>query len=172
MSAKNKSAAAAAYIPDMEDWWSEGESQAPLRQGRPRHRANRAPQPLPAQAEVQGVSRVERKKAAERNRLLMYLTLGVFILCLFLQVNRYAQIASQTKRISRLVNEIKQLENDKSNLTLRLSARENINRVREEAMYNLGMDYPTEGQVKVVALGALPPESLSQMAVNLADSAQ
>lgn len=165
MRANYRKAAGAAYIPDMEDWWDEKAS--PARQNRPRHRVNRVP--APAQGPREGAPRAARRKLAGRNRLLMYATLGVLVVCLFLQVNRYAQMAAQTKRISKLVNEIKQLETDRTNLELRLSARANIERVRDAAMYNLGMDYPDEGQVRVVTLTALHPEVRSQMAANQAD---
>lgn len=167
MSANYRKAAGTAYIPDMEDWWDDKASNAPARQNRPRHRVNRVPAPAPVMRER--APRAERRKLAGRNRLLMYATLGVLVICLFLQVNRYAQMAAQTKHISKLVNEIKQLETDQTNLELRLSARANLERVRDAAMYNLGMDYPAEGQVRVVTLTALPPEVRSQMAVNQAD---
>ena len=165
----NKKAVGTAYIPDMEDWWDDDQTPALPRQNRPRHRAGRIePAPMPARS----ARRVDRRKATKHNRMLMYVTLGVLAACLFFQVNRYAQIASQKQPIVQLVNEIEQLETDKTNLELRLSARANINRVREEAMYNLGMDYPSEGQVRVITVGALSPESLSQMTASMVDSAQ
>ena len=86
-----------------------------------------------------------------------------------MQVNRYAQIAQRTKKISALVGQIQALESDKANLELRLSARENLKRVRDEAMYNLGMDYPQEGQVRVVSIGTAAAQP--QTAANSAELA-
>lgn len=162
-------AAGAEYVPDMEDWWGEiSPLNAPGPRTRPRRRSAR---PLPVQAEpIAG--RAIRRKAVNGSRVLMMLTLGVLVVCLFLQINRFAQIAAQSKHIASLVNEIKRLEGEESNLNLRLSARENIERVREEAMYNLKMSYPGEGQVRVVSLNVMSAETLAQMAAISADSAQ
>lgn len=168
MSARNDFGGA--YMPDMEDWWGEGApASAPSRQKRPRPRS----QTLPPQIKGRpGQSRAQRRRAQNLSRALMYMTIAVLAVCLFLQVNRYAQIASQTKRISALVTQIKNLESDQANLQLRLSARENLKRVRSEAMYNLGMDYPAEGQVRVVALNGTSAQLQAQTAANTADSAQ
>ena len=164
-------ASGSARIADMEDyWWDNGAQpkQAPGRQTRPRRRTQQPPIQSPGRRQ----SRQDQGKAERISKMLMYTTLAVLVVCLFLQVNRYAQIASQTKRISTMVNEIKQLETDKANLELRLSARANIDRVRDEAVHNLGMDYPNEGQVRVVALGEVTAETLALLAANSADSAQ
>lgn len=157
-----------AYMPDMEDWWSQEEPVSqPSRQKRPRPRAQNLP---PVVKGRPATSRAQRRRAQALSRLLMYMTLAVLAVCLFMQVNRYAQIAAQTKQISTLVTQIKNLESDRANLELRLSARENLKRVRSEAMYNLGMDYPAEGQVRVVALGST--QIPAQTAANSANSAQ
>ena len=166
-----RAASGSARFSDMEDYWWEGSAQplqTPGRQTRPRRRTQQMPPHTPGRKQ----SRQEQDKAERISKMLMYTTLGVLVVCLFLQVNRYAQIASQTKRISTMVNEIKQLETDKSNLELRLSARANIDRVREEAVHNLGMNYPNEGQVRVVALGEVTAETLALLANNSVDSAQ
>lgn len=167
MSQYRNRAVGAERMPDMDEWWKEGTP----RQARPRSRAGRV-QPPVAELYDKGPRRSERRKVYKHSRLLMYMTLVVFMVCLFMQINRYAQLASQTKQISQLTAAIKQLDTDKSNLELRLSARENISRVRDEAIYNLGMNYPSEGQVRVIAFDTVSPDALSQIAANSADSAQ
>ena len=160
------------YTPDMEDWWGvpSEEVQPPHRQKRPRYRQQNL-SPAFAPPGKTGRRTLKRRDQA-LSRALMYVTLGILILCLFLQIGRYAQIAAQTKRISGLVNEIKQLETDKSNLELWLSTRENLKYIQAEAMNNLGMNYPAEGQVRVVALSGLTTDQQSQTAAIPADSAQ
>ena len=156
-----------AYTSYEEKWWAqEIPNSPPSRQKRPRQRGQTLPDQLkgrPAQ------SRVQRRKAPALSRFLMYMTLAVLAACLFMQVNRYAQIAQRTKKISALVGQIQALESDKANLELRLSARENLKRVRDEAMYNLGMDYPQEGQVRVVSIGTAAAQP--QTAANSAELA-
>ena len=157
-----------AYTVYEENWWAqESPAGVPSRQMRPRQRGQTLPDQIkgwPAQ------SRVQRRKAQALSRFLMYMTLAVLAACLFTQVNRYAQIAQRTKRITALVGQIQALESDRANLELRLSARENLQRVRDQAMYNLGMDYPKEGQVRVVSAGVLTAAQ-PQTAAELANSA-
>jgi len=158
-----------AYAPDTEKWWGEGQPAQPYsRQNRPARRAQRLPEQVKRRA-YSGRARRHREQAL--NRTLMYMALGMLVLCLFVQVNRYAHIASQSKEILTLVNQIEELKNDQNNLKSRLSVKENLAYVRDQAMYNLGMDYPGEGQVRVVAVaadGSIP----SQTAANSADLAQ
>lgn len=156
---------------DMEDWWGDEQDakKAGSRQQRPRHRVQHLP---PTVKELSPRARAARRKAQSTGRMLMYMTFAVLAACLFIQVNRYAQIASQTKRISALVSEISDMEADRANLELRLGAQERVKRVQQLAMYELGMTYPAAGQVRVVALNGLTTDQQTQTAAISADLAQ
>lgn len=92
-------------------------------------------------------------KANKLNKALMYMTIALLMTLLFVQIGRLAQISGQTKQIAQLSNAIRELGNERSNLEVRLSMQQNINRVRDEAINKHGMVRPDNGQIRVVALG-------------------
>lgn len=140
-----------AGLAERETWWDNGlsgQEYQPPRQKRPGRRA----QNLPPQTRMRSSrSRQKRRKEQMLSRALMYATLSLLAVCLFLQVSRYAAIAGRTRHINTLHALIKEADSDRTNLELRLSAREDLQRIREAA-FAMGMDYPAEGQVRVVAL--------------------
>ena len=113
--------------------------------------------------------RAVRRSRAEKsaiNRAMMYLTVAVLILGLVMQVGRLAEIASSAKRISTLTAEIKELRGERENLEVRLSMQQNLDRIRDQAINKCEMTYPTEGQIRVVALMGSGSEPLTQTASN------
>ncbi len=103
-------------------------------------------------------------KAGKLSKALMYMTLTLLLTLMFVQIGRLAQIAGQTKQISSLSASIRQLNNEKANLEVRLSMQQNINRVRDEAVYKLGMIHPDEGQIRVISLNGYYASAQTQMA--------
>lgn len=86
------------------------------------------------------------------SRLLMYITFVLIVALCFVQITRLANIAQNTKQISNLSTEIRRLASEKTTQLQRLSMQQNITRVREEAIYKLGMIQPEDGQIRVVSL--------------------
>jgi len=112
---------------------------------------------------------VLRRGRLERNsvsRAMMYLTAALLVIGLVVQVGRLAQIASSAKRISTLTVEIKELRGEKENLEVRLSMQQNLNRIRDEAIYKCEMVYPAQDQIRVVSLLGSGSEPLTQTASN------
>ncbi|MDL2206156.1 cell division protein FtsL [Eubacteriales bacterium OttesenSCG-928-N13] len=96
--------------------------------------------------------RADEIKASKLSRILMYATIALALMLVFMQISRLAELAGQTKQIATLVTGIRELQNERNNLEVRLSMQQNINRVRDEAVYKLGMIQPEEGQIQVVSL--------------------
>ena len=86
------------------------------------------------------------------SRALMFATIALVAVGLFIQISRTAAISAQSKEISQLRSAIQELTVEQQYLQITLSTRQNIDRVRDEAMGRLGMNYPVEGQVRVVTL--------------------
>ena len=103
---------------------------------------------------------------AAMSKALMYLTVALLATALFVQIGRLSAIAAQNKQISVLTSEIKALESEKANLEVRLSMQQNINRVRDEAIYRLGMTRPEDGQIRVVSLNGYSVSTRTQTADN------
>lgn len=127
--------------------------------------------PVRCQANVRFEDAPITKRAPQRDmransmsRVLMYCTLALALALVFTQIGRLAQIAGQTKQISALTSNIRELQNEKNNLQVRLSMQQNINRVRDEAVYNLGMVRPDDEQIRVVSLNAHSANALTQTA--------
>jgi len=112
----------------------------------PRFAGSRPLEPRPPERQPEA----DVRAAPSLSRVLMYLTVALLMALLFVQVGRLAQIASQAKRISTLQASIRELQNEKGNLQVRLSMQQNPTRVLEEAIYRLGMIRPEDGQIRVI----------------------
>lgn len=167
------SGAPGAHSQAADKWWPDDGAQ---RSG-PRHRKPSRPQmdgrryaqPYPERAagQPQAAARPARKQelnTSSVSRILMYAFVALLLTLSFVQIGRLAQIAAQTKKISSLTASIREMQNEKSNLTVRLSMQQNINRVRDEAVYNLGMIHPEDGQIRVVSLNGHSVNALTQTA--------
>ena len=86
------------------------------------------------------------------SRIAMYIFVIVMLALLFTQVTRLAQIAQFSKQITSLKSDIRTMIGDNSNKSVRLNMQRDINRVREEAIYKLGMIQPEEGQIRIVTM--------------------
>ncbi|MDO4547293.1 MAG: hypothetical protein Q4D04_04275 [Clostridia bacterium] len=148
---------------DINDWWSDA-IYTPSRQSRPRRHAQSLPQAL----KKPGRTRVERRRAQALNRIGMYMAIALAVCCFFVQVARYAQIAINSKQISSLNSEIAELENQKENLELRLSARVNSERLMNEAMAMDEMQLATDEQTRYIALDAQKTRQQTILAANTA----
>lgn len=93
-----------------------------------------------------------RAAKARFNRTMLKVMGCVLMVCLFVYITRMAVIASGSKNIEGLRNEITALENNQQYLNIQLTARANPQRVYDEAVNRLGMGYPDESRVNMVVL--------------------
>lgn len=95
---------------------------------------------------------LQRKRTIRMNRIMLGATTTLVMLCLFAYISKMAAISSTAKEINQTRKEISNLKEEQQYLEVVLSARQNLDRVRDEATGRLGMNYPEEGQVQVVSL--------------------
>ena len=107
---------------------------------------------------------VQARRPARSHSGMLRLTVCVAVLCLFVYIARMAAIANGAKEISRIQTEIEQLVGEGQYLQVKLAARQDLDRVRDEAMGRLGMRYPREGDVRVISLGGYRDEPVVQTA--------
>ena len=93
-----------------------------------------------------------QEHAARLNRGILRVAICLVMICLFVYISRMATIASGAKEISQIRQEIAQLKDDQQYLEVMLAARQDLDRVRDEAMGRLGMNYPAEGRVQMISL--------------------
>jgi len=101
------------------------------------------------------------------SRMLMLVTLAMIVAGFFVSVNRMAGIAEQSRRLEELRGAVRELTVEQQYLEITLATRQNLDRVRDEAMGRLGMGYPTDEQIRVVSL---PPEYYAGGATVTADN--
>lgn len=107
-----------------------------------------------------------KRRAAQINRAMLWLTTGIVMVCLFVYVGRMAGISADAKEISQIRREISELEEEQQYLEVLLAARQNLTRVRDEAIGRLGMGYPQEGQVQIVSLSGYSTSVNTQTALD------
>lgn len=91
-------------------------------------------------------------RTARFNRNMLKVVGAAVMVSLFVYISRMAVIASGSKTINTLRSEISALESNRQYLEISLSARQNLDRVYDEAVGRLGMSYPDAGRVRVVSL--------------------
>lgn len=140
MSDKMKRAAKANRALDTEDWWGDFDVNTPPPPIRtaPR-RPYRAPQ--------------KKKGMSAGSTAMMLLTCVLFVACLCIQIFRISVITSQNKDIQELLHEIEELESEQRNLKVRMDLQMNEERIEDEALNRLGMEYPSEENVRKIAIG-------------------
>lgn len=150
MSRIAKRASGTDFVPDMDQWWEES-PKSPER--RPVLRVYDNPAYRAARPSVRPtVSSRKRRRANAVSRALIYMTVALLVTGLAVQIGRLSQIAAQAKSISTLSAEIRELDSEQQNLQVRLSLLQKSDRILDVAMNKLGMNYPEEGQVRVVSL--------------------
>ena len=119
----------------------------PTGSARPATAVRRSPSPKSAAA------RMRRERAERMNRMMLRMTIALIAVSLFVYIGRMASISANAKEIAKIRQEITQLREEQQYLEVKLAARQDLERVRDEAMGRLGMGYPVEGQVQLVSLG-------------------
>lgn len=94
--------------------------------------------------------KVKRVKSLNKK---MYLHMvAIFLLTSLFILTGYAKITEARLEISRLENEVSELQKIKMNLEGDLEALKSTTKISEEAINNLGMGYPNEGQLVYVSI--------------------
>lgn len=105
-------------------------------------------------SQTSAAARMRRERIERTNRMMLRITAGLIIASLFVYIGRMASISANAKEIAKIRREITQLQEEQQYLEVKLAARQDLERVRDEAMGRLGMGYPVEGQVQLVSLGS------------------
>ena len=109
-------------------------------------------------------ARARRERIARMNRIAFRATTALVVVCLFVYTSRMAAIAAGAKEISSIRQELTALREEQQYLEVKLAARQDLDRVRDEAVGRLGMRYPAEGEVIVVSLSGFNGSTNTQTA--------
>ena len=114
------------------------------------------------------MSRNQSRRDAEAlrqraNRTMMLIFMAVFFIGLFLQIAMAARLMRQNRRMQALQADIVAWTAQASNLELALSQYKNLDRVADQAA-RMGMDLPTEGQIRVVNVPDIVRDTSAQSA--------
>ena len=104
-----------------------------------------------------------RSRKAASNRALLVLTGIVLFAGLFAQVTMLARISSQSKRASSLEGEIEELTANAENLELSINRYHNLDSIAVRAR-QLGMEQPSEGQIRVISVARSGAGSMTAQA--------
>ena len=108
-------------------------------------------------------SRQERIRHA--NRTLIMVFVAVLVIGAFTQIAMIARITGQNKQVQAVELQIRDLSANAENLNLSLNQFKNLERVAARAE-KLGMEQPTEGQIRVVRLPSALENTSTQSAGN------
>ena len=116
--------------------------------------------------------RRSRKRKAS-SRALLVLACAVLFAGMFMQVTMLARVSSQSKRASTLESEIEELSANAENLELSINQFHNLDSIAVRAR-QLGMEQPSEGQIRVVnvARGSAPDASTQAAGITGAEGIQ
>lgn len=107
-------------------------------------------------------------KRSSRRRLCRTLKI-VLVLCLvagvFGQITMIAKLAAQSKQISQVNREIRDMTATVENMQVCLSMYQNLDRI-ETLAYGLGMQLPAQDQIRVVSLPGITEDASTQTAEN------
>lgn len=154
MSERAKKAVGTQFVPDMEDWWGDFDVNVP---------------PPPLRVYEGRYSR--RRGMSAFSRALMVLTGAVVVLCVCVQIYRVSLIAAQNKQIEFLRTQIEEMTSQKQNLEVRMSLQKNLERIEDEA-FRLGMVYPEDSQVRVIAVAGTNGSVVTAYAANAEEGGQ
>lgn len=111
-------------------------------------------------------SRAEQEQRASRTMMLVFV--AVLFVGFFLQIFMVARLARQNKRMQAMELEIRDLSATADNLSLALSHYSSLDRVAAQAE-KLGMEKPTEGQIRVVSVPEIVEGTPAQSAAGAGD---
>jgi len=107
---------------------------------------------------VRKTTKSRKKRTASKRKdnsflKLIYLIIPMILMgiSIFVLIG-YANITSVRSDITKLEREIVEFERTRLNLVAELEGIKSSVRVSEEAMYKLGMDYPSEGQIVYISV--------------------
>lgn len=98
-----------------------------------------------------GKTRVQPLPKAKGKVMPIVMLIVIFIFSC-LTVGRYAIINQNHQHILELEKALQEEQNIQQNLRIELASCSDLNRIEEVAKEELGMDYPTKGQVQVISL--------------------
>lgn len=109
----------------------------------------RSEQELPDYAKVRKNSTQKGLKLAMNPGFAVFLAFAVAATlgACYLMLSMQAKVSTQSNTISTLQSEIETLADDNNAYEARLNSSVNLDQIRDRAMNELGMVYPTEGQV-------------------------
>ena len=110
--------------------------------------------------------RSRRQREQRLNRVLVLVFAGVLFVGLFSQVAMVARLSGQAKASRQVEREIRDLSANADNLNLSLNQYRSLARITALAK-GLGMEQPTEGQIRVVSLPGVIGNTSTQSAENL-----
>lgn len=94
---------------------------------------------------------IQRKKRRVQNKILqnkpLLLTISIVIIIVFSVTYIYSQLAGMDREILAQKQKIEELEKTKMSLAGDIKGIKSSAQVQEEAMYKLGMIYPSESQI-------------------------
>ena len=114
---------------------------------------------------MNGMHRRQTQRARDRKRcrVLIVVFLTVFFTGLIAQITMIARIAGQQKAGHQLAQEIRELNASAENLNLSLNQLASLTRIEARAR-QLGMDKPSESQIRVVTLPGIMESTSTQSA--------
>ena len=94
--------------------------------------------------------------------MMMKVAVALIAICMFVYIGRMTTVAAGAKEIDRIEQEIEDMKEWKQYLEVNLAARQNINRVKDEAIGRLGMIYPQESQIYLISLNGYAASANTQ----------
>ena len=107
-----------------------------------------------------------RAREMKLSRALMAVFAVVLLVCVFSQIALMARRSGQNKQAVSIARELRSLTAQTDNLRLSLNQYHNLDRIAARAQ-QLGMEQPTETQIRVVNLPALIDGTSTQSAENI-----
>lgn len=109
------------------------------------------------------------RREAAWNKALLILAAVVLFTGLFMQVTMLSRISSQNKQAAQLEEDILELSANAENLELSINQHHDLQSIEIRA-HQLGMEQPTDTQIRVVHVAQADVENTSTQAVELIDS--
>ncbi len=114
-----------------------------------------------------GARRRGSRSRNARSRALLVLACAVLFAGMFMQVTMLARVSSQSKRASVLEGEIEELSANAENLELSINQFHNLESIAVRAR-QLGMEQPSESQIRVVNVARSGDSGASAQAAGIA----
>ena len=108
--------------------------------------------------------RARERRIMKINAMMTKVAVALIAICMFVYIGRMTTVAAGAKEIDRIEQEIEDMKEWKQYLEVNLAARQNINRVKDEAIGRLGMIYPQESQIYLISLNGYAANANTQTA--------